>query len=399
MIEGCDAGLILNNGTMENYFAEAYQPIYFVAANDLTETDTVRIRVGLIEGGGSSRPVNKGGEEKEAIITNPNKNKKEPEPLPMNPSTYCFPENFWTPHDLEGVSKVVVGDECDEEIVICENLESQILQESSFLQLRRNVDYLWVDENGNSHTSNTGDACLYEPPKVGRLDLGKSYVFEIIGNYSASTDPYYLLDDALIKACLDESDPNNPQWQFNIENLRIPVFADTCSLPSHYVDLIDGDITKIQDRVPHCDFYKGAVDVLKYFEKGPYYQPNVDPPYAIIFSAGVDAHENEHNNQTIREVIRYFSEAEVLRKIREKYRLPKNQTYSCPETAVAFVEDLIKEDLKNAILIGSDLYERMGFNTDYNEYKAELQADDAAKGTYTTIIHTFKTVGAYLNCQ
>jgi hypothetical protein len=41
----------------------------------------------------------------------------------------------------------------------------------------------------------------------------------------------------------------------------------------------------------------------------------------------------------------------------------------------------------------------MGFNTDYNEYKAELQADDAAKGTYTTIIHTFKTVGAYLNCQ
>ena len=113
MIEGCDAGLILYNGIMENYFAEVYQPIYFVAANDLTETDTVMVRVGLIEGGGSSRPVNKGGEEKEAIITNPNKNKKEPEPLPMNPSTYCFPENFWTPHDLEGIANLVVGDECD----------------------------------------------------------------------------------------------------------------------------------------------------------------------------------------------------------------------------------------------------------------------------------------------
>ncbi|MCZ7614383.1 MAG: hypothetical protein M5T52_12835 [Ignavibacteriaceae bacterium] len=113
MIEGCDAGLILNNGAMENYFAEVYQPIYFVAANDLTETDTVMVRVGLIEGGGSSRPVNTGGEKTDAIITNLNKNKKEPELLPMNPSTYCFPENFWTPHDLEGIANLVVGDECD----------------------------------------------------------------------------------------------------------------------------------------------------------------------------------------------------------------------------------------------------------------------------------------------
>ncbi len=149
MIEGCDAGLILNNGAMEYYFAEAYQPIYFVANSNLTETDTVMVRVGLIEGGGSSRPVNKGGEEKEAIITNPNKNKKEPEPLPMNPSTYCFPENFWTPHDLEGVSKVVVGDGCEDyicnEVILRPSFRFEHFPNGSF-----NNDACTIEQNNAS---------------------------------------------------------------------------------------------------------------------------------------------------------------------------------------------------------------------------------------------------------
>lgn len=230
--------------------------------------------------------------------------------------------------------------------------------------------------------------------------MGKCYTFEIIGNYATSTDPYYLLDDAVIKACLDETDPSNPQWQFNVENLRIPIFADTCSLPSHYVDLIDGDITKILSRVPDCSFYSGALDVLKYFEKGPYSQPGIKPPYAIVFSAGLDAHENEHYNQTIREVIRYFEEEEVFNKIREIYHLPKNDTYPCPESAVAFVESDIKEYIKNAIIAGSDLHSRMGTDPENNnEYKAELYADQKAAETYKEILQTFKTVGAFLNCK
>jgi len=306
--------------------------------------------------------------------------------------SYLYETGYW-----EG--DVVVGNECDEEIVVCDNLDPQKLKEELFLKLRREEDYKWKDKVGNNHTSNTGNSCLYQPPITGILDLGKCYVFEIIGNYAASTDPYNLLDDAIIKACLDETDPNNPQWQFNVENLKIPVFADTCSLPSHYIDLIDGQLTKIKDRVPHCDFYKGAVEVLNYFEKGPYYQPGIDPKYAIVFSAGIDAHENEHYLQTIREVTRYFKEKDVFKKIRDNYRIPKNDIQSCPESAVALVEDLIKKDLINAIIEGSDLYKRMGFNKGKNEYEAELKADDAAKVTYQTIKQSFKMVGTYKGCK
>ncbi len=101
MIEGCEGGMILVDTTLEVYFAEVYQPIYFVADSTIADTTiTVGIRVGLIEGiGGSSRPMITGGDETDEIVTENrknitnqklNKNKKEPEPLPDNPTTYCF---------------------------------------------------------------------------------------------------------------------------------------------------------------------------------------------------------------------------------------------------------------------------------------------------------------------
>ncbi len=437
MIEGCSGGNLLVDGSLDKYFYDVPQPILFLADSTILDTSiTVGVKVGLIEDTtviSAGRPMSNTGQGSELKLTNKNKNltakntikekshsyanerlialeKKligtKPKlkagsrgsgnnpPLPSNPTEdYCFPGLYKTTTNTNA-SLVIEGDECDEEIVVCENIEPQTLSESSFVMLRGDKDYIWVDKNGKSHTSNTGNACLFDPPAKGRLDLGKCYTFEIIGNYTVSTDTFNLLDDALIKACLDQTDPNNLQWQFNIENLKIPVFADVCPLPEQYVDLIDGDQTKILNKVPNCDFYNWAVERLDYYIKGPYYQPkDKEPPYPIVFSTGILAHEDEHFAQTKREVIKYFNENETFKKIRDNLHFAKNETQSCPESATALVENLIKEDLKNAIIEGSNLHKRMGTDPENNnEYNAELLADKIASETYKTIKLTFKII-------
>lgn len=145
MIDGCEAGQILVGGVLAPYFEEAYQPIYFVADSNLTETDTVKVRAGLIEGIiGSSRPVVSGGEQTETkAIDNKkfiskgklNKNIKEPEPLPMNPATYCFIGEIVKPYMGDGV--VVVEDESIE----------IMLGETKYFQARyKTVDKLIIEE-------------------------------------------------------------------------------------------------------------------------------------------------------------------------------------------------------------------------------------------------------------
>jgi hypothetical protein len=185
-------------------------------------------------------------------LNNNNNNNTPESDNPVSCANVSFVENLYAN------ANVVVGNECDEEIVICDNLDPQILKEESFVKLRRGVDYNWKDKNGVSHTSNTGNACLFQQPTDGSLDMGKCYVMEIIGNYAASSYPYYLLDDAKLKACLDNIDPSKPQWQFNLENLKIPVFADICEeeFPDYYVDLIDGTLANCLSKIKRCEEVK-----------------------------------------------------------------------------------------------------------------------------------------------
>ena len=108
MLEGCDAGQILVDGVLAPYFEEVNQPIYFVAASDLTETDTVKVRVGLIESS-ASRPMQTNKERE--IITLRKNTTTQQKPFGENTATYCFPGEIVWPKMGDGF--VVVGDECD----------------------------------------------------------------------------------------------------------------------------------------------------------------------------------------------------------------------------------------------------------------------------------------------
>jgi hypothetical protein len=143
MIDGCDAGLLLSDGILEPYFENVYQPVYFVADSNVTERDTVVIRAGLIEYFGG-RPIFNDGDpndteadielktrlndKRNLAIKKSGKNIKEPEPLPMNPTTYCFiGEIDWS---SVGDGSVVVG---DEEIEI-------MLGETKYFQAKGNTE-------------------------------------------------------------------------------------------------------------------------------------------------------------------------------------------------------------------------------------------------------------------
>ena len=109
MLEGCDAGKILVGGVLAPYFEEVNQPIYFVAASNLTETDTVKVRVGLIESSASS--IAKINDKEKEILTLRKNTTKLQKTFGANYATYCFPGEIDWPKMGDGF--VVVGDECD----------------------------------------------------------------------------------------------------------------------------------------------------------------------------------------------------------------------------------------------------------------------------------------------
>ena len=383
MLDGCPLGYLSAEADSNNYFYGVTQPFYFIADSS-ADSGTVNIRVGVIETNQQNRS-----------LTNNNNIIPESD-NPVSCANVSFEENLYAN------ANVVVGNECDEEIVVCETLEPQELKNESFIKLRRNKDYDWIDKGGVPHTSNTGNGCLFQPRTDGRLDMGKCYVFEIIGNYAASSSyPYYLLDDAKIKACINKNDPAKPHWQFNLENLKIPVFADICQeeFPDYYVDLIDGTLAHCLSKITRCEEVKYLFEDIEFLEIGPYRQPNKNQKYPFYYSNGILAHEDAHYDQTIKEVVKYFKEQKIFENIRHDYVEIFQSSYPCPEDAINFVEKLIKQDLRNAILAGSDLYIRMGYNEKEKEYQAELDADEIARKTYEQIRTNLNLIRSYLHCN
>jgi hypothetical protein len=159
MIEGCEAGEILVDDSLDVYFEEAYQPIYFVADSNITGTDTVKIRAGLIEGIiGSSNPIVSGGGQTESKAIDSkskntrrklNKKIKEPEPLPMNPTAYCFIGDIT--RDLLGDGSLVVGDESIE-IMLGETKYFQ----AKFNELEQKLEIVEVEDQLTGVSQNEG---------------------------------------------------------------------------------------------------------------------------------------------------------------------------------------------------------------------------------------------------
>ncbi len=149
-------------------------------------------------------------------------------PLKENTAAYCFIGEIDLPKTGDGI--LVVGDECDEEIVVCNSFDPQTINTNNFELLRENVSWQWIDKQGNPQTTNSGSACkLQEWFNCDSTRNGVTYLMSTIGNFSTTPQTIYrILDDTKINVCLDTRDSNNKKWIPHIENIRINIFSAFC---------------------------------------------------------------------------------------------------------------------------------------------------------------------------
>ena len=409
VLDGCVNGNFMVGDSINVYFADAMQPIYFVAADSVAgDSGIVRLRVGTDFGGSALQPLMKDDDKDEKLNDEQTriaelkagykkmivekkketielKDSKQGEPPSESPilevcyyGSYLYETGYW-----EG-DVVVKQDECDEEIVVCENLEPQILSQSAFEEVHSNIDWHWIDENGTPKSTNVGDGCSYMPPNdPNELEFGKVYFMEIIGT------EYEALEDMIVKACLDESDSENKKWRFNLSNIRIPIMNTLClTEPKNrqWRDFGDGSNTTIfETYIGNCIEYDNVMESLLWQIAGGYLQESKGIPlkFAVYSSKAVQEHEDEHVRQ-LKRIITEKMNQKHFPEIKQFFTLLQSE-YPCPEDAVNKNKNTFKTLLKSYFNGYNDLETQLGNDPESGIPISERDADIAAHHTYLDI--------------
>ena len=302
-----------------------------------------------------------------------------------------------------------MGDECDEEIVVCNNYTPPKFEDvGNITVLGENDPWQWINNQGETQTTNTGTACDYQ---IDPKEFGKTYILPKIGDFATGNPQppvYNRLDDIKVIACADKSIPIVPIWRFSVDNLRVPIFTDHCPVPPAargFIDLEDGsNTTLLIDNIKNCADYVKVMTTLDWWLIGPYHQSG-EPPYQIYFSAGSIAHENIHVIQLKDGGTEVFPVSSIIKEMNGPDGLVKladyddfNMTiYKCPEdvlnsfmgtgSQVMKVKDNIKERLSNVLSYANDLEKRGGYKLVKGSFvpNSELEADKLAREEYNKI--------------
>lgn len=407
--EGCINGNILVGDSLGVYFSAAQQPIYFVAADSIEgDSGYVRLRVGTDIETISIKPVTVNEhiyqkrkqndlqitelregykqmlEDKRQLLNKNEAEKKEEELTEGLIVEACFTGFFSEIGYWQG-DVLVKKDGCDEEIVVCESSLSQSVDTLSFNLLRSNVLWTWFDRDGVPQAANVLDVCVYHQGSDHPLGITK-FLYKIPG----IVKDYYFLDDLVIKSCLDQSDDTNQNWNFNIENLRIPIISDYCFDPT-LIDLYDGSNTSILSaNISDCKTYKEVIDLLDWFIVGPYSQQDDILASNFVWSSGVRKHEDKHFFDK-RTHIKNDLDTIAFKEIRKIYRGIVD--FPCPEDALDIsAKARIKAEIRKGVNRGQNIKKIMGdqeiVTLRGNKFivpKSELEADRFASELYQTI--------------
>ena len=397
IVQGLEFGLILDSLSNDTLTIFSNIPQGFkIIAKDSTELDSTRIRI-KVSTEESGFPVAR------LIRNNIQTNKNEivdDNEIQKSDDEIITPD--WIipgPILLEGFGDVVVKEnECDEEIIICDNFNVQVFDTNSISVLQEYQTWEWIDRDGNMKSTNVGNACKFNQPSgCGSVEFGKTYILPKIGDYAPGQPIYNRLEDMKVKVCIDNRSPDKDFWQFNVENIRVPIFMDYCSempIVCGWVDLGDGtDATILSTYISDCASYRRVIDLVDWWWNGAYHnQANgVSPPYKAYFLAGVLPHENIHLNQLKTQIPLEMNGLYGLPAM-ETFKLEKTMTgaYSCPENALNQQEERIKELLNNALYSANNLHARMGTDPNTGQPWSEIYADQGARPMYDTIRQNIK---------
>ncbi|MCC6254404.1 MAG: hypothetical protein IT276_05790 [Ignavibacteriaceae bacterium] len=422
VLDGCVNGNILFGDSLGVYFSDAQRPIYFVAADSVEgDSGVVRLRVGAELGGSSMKPLTQGDEKNEKLTDEQTRmselkagykkmieekkaaviesksdlNGEQPSEAPIIEvcyyGSYLYETGYW-----EG-DVVVKQDECDEEIVVCDSFEPQKFEEvGTITVLGENDTWQWKDENDSLKTTSTGNACDEgKHNSCDSVNFGKTYLMQEIGKYSPGNLIYSLNEDMKVSVCSDQRITSKHLWQFNVDNIRVPIFTSFCyEEPDNcnWINLGDGtDTTVLSQNIKSCKDFDKIMDVIDWWKIGPYYNAknNTNCPSKIYFSFGIMKHEEHHVTQNTQSVLRFLNDGDSgLVVLRNEPFLPEKSKYSCPDEVIKIYKKVIKNRLNGMIKHAVNL---KNFSLIENgQWKFELDADVAARIDYETISSSIK---------
>lgn len=446
IFDGCDLSYLIAGADTAKYFNEVMMPIKYLAVDSIESGGIVKIKGGPIE------EIIIGRAGKKEIIFSKNvliaedisQRRTEGELKQLNHeqiideeiitddpvSSSCFSGNF-NIYSI-GERSFFVGDDCDEKIVVCNNYTPPLFENvSTITELGENhPPWTWIDKNGKLQTINASNGC--NATKSG--DLGITYIMTTIGDPTISQQPVYkLLDDMVVTACADKSNPNPDDrvWRFSVKNMRVPIFRDHCpswATTNGYIDFLDGkNVATLAHNIKNCIDYTKVMEALDWWWIGVYRQ-TVPLPHNYYFSAGVIAHENIHVKQMKDGGTKFFSVSALSQVMNGPDGLPNLARYNkfslivykCPEDVlnalwgkggrVVAMKKQIENELAIVLNTASDL-EIIGGYDGQLRIKSELEADELSRTTYDEIKKSINNwakqqswwcnliVAGYLDCE
>ena len=280
--------------------------------------------------------------------------------------------------EIVGYGTVVIKkDECEEEIVVCENNQAQIFN-PFWIEKYKNYSYFDYDLSDPLNPNYIVEGC-----QLKRNDLVQGFTFIMPGmplgknwNQSYSWTPQ---DNVKIKVCLLE---NENRWLIKFDELRIPIFSSACI--EGYTDLGDGtNITILNSEIKSKSDYDVLLNDLKYWEIGPYSQPG-KKPQKYVFESGILKHEYKHFQIDSVYVLNTFNK--FFSDLFNNWILDKSQ-YSCPENALSSKEESIRVFTSNEV---SNCFLRYDNLKEWEKKKEELKCDKYARQEYKNIREKIK---------
>ncbi|WP_448522308.1 hypothetical protein, partial [Schleiferia thermophila] len=290
---------------------------------------------------------------------------------------------------------LVKKDGCDEEIVVCDNLDPQVFPENVVKILRENYPWQWIDNQGNPQTTSTGTACQ-EGARTGcnLIRFGVTYIIQEIGKFSNTAQKYLLAEDIQINPCLDQTDPNNEKWFFDIENIRVPIFSAMCPEQPNScgwnIDLLDGaNADTLSKYITNYQTYKEVLKAVDWWAVGSYTNDNKKNYYSKLnitkyyFSSGIIAHEHKHVLQKDSCLNVYMNSESGMRIFRKPPYILTKEKYQCPEDVINVLKKGLPPSFKGLIVGGTNLNNFYKVVNGVPKY--ETDADNYASTTYKTI--------------
>jgi len=319
-------------------------------------------------------------------------------PLKENTAAYCFIGEIDLQKTSDGI--LVVGDECDEEIVFAiTNDQQRTSADSSEIKLLRADSYWnWTDSLKIPHFEQVGDPALYDTREK-RVDFaGATIILDSIP--ANSNNKWYLGDDLIFEIILDRINltPEDYRWIYNVFNLRVPILSDI-SLWNLGTTINLGDATDhtlLSTYITNESIYTKTLNDLDIQIEGVY--SNQFESVDFEYFPAILKHEEHHYLMKKKFIIKRLNEFsfKVIRKFNLKY-----SDYTCPIITDEIKNHIIRH-LNTGIKWGADLSFAKDHNIDLTGFTMvkmkkdgtcvevkvdnhELAADKYANGFYKEI--------------